>query len=362
MADAASIGPVSARPGFAGPRRRLRPVVGKARGILRESLPELAPSDLVLVACSGGPDSLALAAVAAFFQHRKAFRVGAVVVDHGLQEGSGEVARQTADALRQLGLAPVEVRTVRVVPGSGGPEDSARKARYDALAAAAVEHRARAVLLGHTLDDQAEQVMLGLARGSGTRSLSGMPASREFAGALLLRPFLPLRREETLEICAVEGLEPWHDPSNDDPGFTRSRIRHRVLPFLETELGPGIAQSLYRSASILAQDADFLDQLAGREFTRIAEVGTDRVLLAEAELNALPTALRHRVLARAVVELGGAQPSFERLRAAESLLRRQGSAGPVQLAGQVSAYRQARNSGPSYGKLVLKRLSQSQET
>lgn len=362
MGIPSSIGPVSARPGFDGPRRRLRPVVGKARGVLRDNLPELDPSELVLVACSGGPDSLALAAVAAFFQHRKAFRVGAVVVDHGLQEGSTKVAQHTAETLRQLGLAPVEIRTVQVLPGTGGPEDSARKARYDALEAAAVEHGARAVLLGHTLDDQAEQVMLGLARGSGTRSLSGMPARREFQGGVHLRPFLALRRSETEEICAVEGLEPWQDPSNADPGFTRSRIRHEVLPFLEAQLGPGLTESLYRSASILAQDADFLDRLAGQEFDRIAELSADQVLLAEVELNALPPALRHRVLALAVVELGGSRPSFERLRAAESLLRRQGSAGPVQLAGKVSAYRQARNSGPSYGKLVLKRLSQSQET
>lgn len=354
-----SIGPVSARPGFAGPRRRLRPVVGKARGIVRESLIALAPEDLVLVACSGGPDSLALAAVTAFFHNRRAFRVGAVVVDHGLQAGSAAIAQETAETLRGFGLAPVDVRTVRVLPGAGGPEDSARQARYDALAAAAVEHGAKAVLLGHTLDDQAEQVMLGLARGSGTRSLSGMPARRDFAGGVLLRPFLALRRAETEEICAVEGLTPWQDPSNDDPGFTRSRIRHHVLPFLETELGPGIAQSLYRSASIMAQDADFLDHLAGQEFSRLAEISANQVLLAETGLNALPAALRHRVLALAVVELGGAQPSFERLRAAEALLRREGSAGPVQMAGKVSAYRQARNSGPSYGKLVLKRLSQA---
>lgn len=350
---------MSARPGFAGVRRRLRPVVGKARGILRENLPPLEPADLVLVACSGGPDSLALAAVAAFFHNRKVFRVGAVVVDHGLQEGSAAVAQRTAETLRGFGLEPVDVRTVEVSAGAGGPEDSARKARYDALEAAAVEHGAVAVLLGHTLDDQAEQVMLGLARGSGTRSLSGMPARREFPGGLHLRPFLALRRQETEEICAVEGLEPWHDPSNQDPGFTRSRIRHEVLPFLEEQLGPAMAESLYRSASILAQDADYLDQLARTEFARIAEISADQVLLAEAELNALPAALRHRVLALAVVELGGAQPSFERLRAAEALLRRQGSAGPVQLVGKVSAYRQARNSGPSYGKLVMKRLSQS---
>lgn len=322
---------------------------------------------LVLVACSGGPDSLALAAVAAFFARRGQLRVGAVVVDHRLQEGSAQVAEATAGVLRGLGLAPVEISTATVFHEGVGPEAAARYARYIALDEAAARSGARTVLLGHTLDDQAESVLLGLARGSGTRSLAGMPERR----GIYVRPFLGLRRAETLAICAAEGLDPWHDPTNADPSFTRSRVRARVLPFLEDELGPGIAQSLYRSARILAQDADYLDQLAAAEYQRLAEfetgddpgagtAGPTEVRLPEEALRALPPSLRQRVVALAVVGLGGEQPSFERLLAAEALLARRGSAGPVQLAGKVSAYRQPRNrSGPqdrsSYGKLVFRR-------
>ncbi|WP_285727074.1 tRNA lysidine(34) synthetase TilS [Psychromicrobium xiongbiense] len=357
--------------------------MGQARQLVRKALDGLEPplnhQDLILVACSGGPDSLALAAVTAFFGHRGnghrgIVRVGAVVVDHGLQEGSAEVAAHTAHVLTGLGLDPVLVRTVQVAD-DGGPEAAARQARYAAFAAAARESGARAVLLGHTLDDQAEQVLLGLARGSGTRSLAGMPARRllrepaagdavEAAGVELLRPFLTLRRAGTEELCRGEGLEPWHDPSNRDARFARSRARNLVLPVLERQLGPGVAPSLARSAAILAQDAEYLDELAAAKFEAMVEfpeVPADpsqhpgQLLLPEAALNRLPAALRQRVLAIGVVRLGGAQPSYERLLAAESLLQRRGSAGPIQLEGGVSAYRISRSAGQNYGKLVLKR-------
>ena len=367
------------------PRPRLSPVVGKARNLLADALglpisfaaaraTEVgAPGPdvpLVLVACSGGPDSLALAAVAAFFARRGQLRVGAVVVDHQLQEGSTQVAVDTVEVLRGLGLAPVEIATANVFHEGVGPEAAARYARYVALDEVAARLGAETVLLGHTLDDQAESVLLGLARGSGTRSLAGMPVRR----GIYVRPFLGLRRAETVAICAAEGLQPWHDPTNADPVFTRSRVRTKVLPFLDEELGPGIAQSLYRSARILGQDADYLDQLAAVEYRRLAEVipGGDHpaeIRLPEQELRALPPSLRQRVLALAVVALDGAQPSFERLLAAESLLARRGSAGPVQLAGKVEAYRQPRSGAPGrvrssqsgrqersgYGKLVFKR-------
>ncbi|WP_371130892.1 tRNA lysidine(34) synthetase TilS [Arthrobacter sp. SDTb3-6] len=352
------------------PRRRLDPTVGKARtlvgGLLGLSTTgKHHPVDnppLVLVGCSGGPDSLALAAVAAFFATRGEVRVGAVVVDHQMQPGSADVAGRTAETLRGLGLDPVQVRTVDVEHDGGGPEAAARAARFTALDAAARELGAETVLLGHTLDDQAESVLLGLARGSGTRSLAGM---RERRG-LYARPFLKLRRDETLAICNALGLEPWHDPANSDPAYLRVRVRHTVLPFLAAELGPGVTESLARTAGILGHDADFLDALAGDEFARIAQLapaGADwpeEVSLAEDALRELAPALRMRVLARAVVALGGYQPSQERLGAAEALLARRGSAGPVQMAGKVSAWRLSRSAavpheGHGYGKLVFRR-------
>lgn len=340
-------------------RPRLHPVVGTARNLVRAALEEaqVPRGALILVACSGGADSLALAAAAVHFARTGQYRVGAVVVDHGLQPGSAEVAQTARLQLVELGLDPVEVRRVQVPSKGMGPEAAARTARYGALDAAVAEHGAAAVLLGHTLDDQAEQVLLGLSRGSGTRSLSGMPARR---GAYL-RPFLELRRADTEQVCAFEDLAPWHDPTNADPALTRSRVRTQVLPYLEDALGPGIAEALYRTSRILAQDAAYLEELAETEYRRLKTTDDDgSLLLSEEALRDLPPALRQRVLALAVVELGGVQPSFERLLAAESLLRRSGSAGPVQLGGHVSAYRQVRGArvpqgDPSYGNLVLRK-------
>jgi tRNA(Ile)-lysidine synthase len=261
--------------------------------------------------------------------------VGAVVVDHQLQEGSAEVAADTAGILRHLGLAPVEVRTVSVATAGMGPEAAAREARHAALEAAAVHQGAGAILLGHTLDDQAEQVLLGLARGSGTRSLAGMRPVR----GLLLRPFLGLRRADTEEICTVEELQPWHDPSNTDPAFARSRTRVEVLPHLEEKLGPGVAESLARTASILQLDADYLEDVAESTFASLVERNGPELGLPEDALRALAPAIRYRVIAKAAADVGGQQPSYQRLLAAEALLRRQGSAGPVELPGGVSVYR-----------------------
>jgi len=294
----------------------------------------------VMVACSGGPDSLALAAVAAYFGRRghvdgHPLTVGAVVVDHQLQEGSAEVASRTAEALAELGLAPVEIRTVTVAAAGMGPEAAARAARHAALDAGAAQQGAEAILLGHTLDDQAEQVLLGLARGSGTRSLAGMRPAR----GKLLRPFLGLRRADTEEICAVEELDPWHDPTNTDPAFARSRTRVEVLPHLEEKLGPGVAESLARTAAILQLDADYLEDVAESTYASLVERDGRVRSLPEEALRALAPASRFRVIAKAAADVGGQQPSYRRLLAAEALLRRQGSAGPVELPGGVSVYR-----------------------
>lgn len=308
--------------------------------MLQDALAGAGYPERVIVACSGGPDSLALAAVAAYFARRghvdgHPVRVGAVVVDHQLQPGTAEVAATTARVLTDLGLSPVMVRRVDVAPAGMGPEAAAREARHGALEAVADETGAAVILLGHTLDDQAEQVLLGLARGSGTRSLAGMRPAR----GRLLRPFLGLRRAQTLEICEVEGLEPWHDPSNADPAYARSRTRVEVLPLLEEKLGPGVAESLARTAAILQLDADYLEDVAGDTFARLREQSGDEISLPEAPLRDLPPALRFRVIAKAAAAVGGQQPSHQRLLAAEALLRRQGSAGPVQLPGGVSVYR-----------------------
>ncbi len=238
-------------------RGKLHPAVARTREAVRTMLAELPPGTTVLVACSGGTDSLALAAATAFEAPKLKLRAGAVIVDHGLQADSTQTAEIAADQCRSLGLDPVQVWPVEV-GSEGGPEAAARSARYDALRDAADEFGADVVLLAHTRDDQAETVLLGLARGSGARSLAGMAA----VAGLLRRPFLELPRATTAAACVASGLRPWHDPHNDDPQYTRVRVRHEVLPVLEEALGPGVVEALARTAGLLRADADALDVLA----------------------------------------------------------------------------------------------------
>ncbi|MDT0165941.1 tRNA lysidine(34) synthetase TilS [Actinotalea sp. AC32] len=303
------------------------PDVAALRVAVRSCLADVPAGSLVLVACSGGADSLALAAATAFAAPRAGLRAGAVVVDHGLQPRSDVVAADAGRVCRSLGLDPVDV--VRVEVGTaGGPEAAARDARYAALDAAARRHAAQAVLLGHTLDDQAETVLLGLARGSGARSLAGMPARR---GALR-RPLLDVPRTTTRAACEALGLEPWDDPTNgpaDAAGSgahgprspLRSRVRHEVLPVLESVLGPGVRDALARTAQQLAEDADALD-LAARDLLAAAQArhddardpgtartggagrATDLAVLDVGVLAGAPAAVRRRALRAALVGAG----------------------------------------------------------
>jgi tRNA(Ile)-lysidine synthase len=266
----------------------LSPVVAAVRNAVRGSLAGFAPGDLVLAACSGGPDSLALAAALAFTAPRAGLRAGAVTIDHGLQEGSADRAADVAATLRGLGLDPVRAVAVSV-NGGGGPEAAARTARYAALEAAAADLDAAAVLLGHTLDDQAETVLLGLARGSGARSLAGMAPRR----GIFLRPLLGVRRQATADACAALGLIPWADPHNADRRFARVRVRLDALPTLEAALGPGVAEALARTAGQLRDDAEVLEQLVAGERT-----------VAAASLAGLPGAVRSRVLRSAALAAG----------------------------------------------------------
>ena len=267
--------------------------VAEVRSAVRACLSGLAAGDLVLVACSGGADSLALAAAAAFATPRLGLRAGGVTVDHGLQPGSAERAGEVTALLSALGLDPVQSRAVTVPASAAGPEAAARQARYAALDEAAREHGAVAVLLGHTLDDQAETVLLGLARGSGSRSLAGMPPRR----GICRRPLLGIRRAQTAAACAAQGLDPWRDPHNEDRRFARVRVRLDVLPVLEDALGPGVAEALARTATQLRADADVLDGITARQSAGSPSLTT-------ADLAGLPEAIRSRVLRSAAVAAG----------------------------------------------------------
>jgi tRNA(Ile)-lysidine synthase len=271
----------------------LPPPVAAVRNAVRASLAAVAPGDLVLAACSGGQDSLALAAALAFVAPRAGLRAGAVTVDHGLQEGSAERAAGVALTLRGLGLDPVRTATVAVA-GPGGLEAAARAARYAAFEATAADVGAAAVLLGHTLDDQAETVLLGLARGSGPRSLAGMPPRR----GLFVRPLLGVRRSVTAAACAELGLPAWSDPHNSDRRFARVRVRLDALPALEAALGPGVAEALVRTAGQLRDDAEVLEKIAASERKR------DDTAMSAASLAGLPGAVRTRVLRSAALDAG----------------------------------------------------------
>ena len=272
------------------------PAVSQLRSAVRGCLADLEPGELVLAACSGGADSLALAAALAFVASRQGLRAGGVTVDHRLQAGSARQAARVAAQLTGLGLEPVRVAEV-TVGGRGGPEAAARSARYRALDEYSQATGAAAVLLGHTLDDQAETVLLGLARGSGSRSLAGMA---ERAG-IYRRPFLGIGRDRTRAACAALGLQVWEDPHNTDSGYARARVRHHVMPALEAALGPGIAEALARTAAQLRADADALDDLARQQMRGLA--GSDPAMSVDA-LGALPAAVRTRVLRAAAIAAG----------------------------------------------------------
>ena len=308
--------------------------VAGVRRAVRESLAGLDPGALVLVACSGGPDSTALAAALAFEAPRAGLRAGGVTVDHRLQPGSADRAVEVAATLRGLGLDSVEVLTVSVdgPSGAGGPEAAARTARYAALDAAAARLGAPAVLLGHTLDDQAETVLLGLARGSGARSLAGMAAVR----GTYRRPLLGLSRATVR--AAAEGLPTWDDPHNIDPSFARARVRHDVLPVLEKALGPGVPDALARTARALRDDADALDAFASTAYDEASRAGGG---LDPAVLATLLPAVRTRVLRRAAVAAGCPPTDLSAGHVAEldRLVTDWHGQGPLHLPGGVRAAR-----------------------
>jgi tRNA(Ile)-lysidine synthase len=275
------------------------PAVAEVRSALRQCLGEFSGGDLVLAACSGGADSLALSAALAHEAPRCGLRAGGVTVDHGLQPGSADRAREVTGVLIGLGLEPVACLRVGVPrgPGNGGPEAAARTARYAALADAAHRSAAVAVLLAHSRDDQAESVLLGLARGSGPRSLAGMAECR----GPYRRPLLGVGRATLRAACEALGLRPWDDPQNADPAYARARVRHQALPALEAALGPGVAEALARSARQFRADAELLEDLAASQAEQVrgADGGWDAGLLA-----GLPDALRTRVLRQAAIAAG----------------------------------------------------------
>ncbi|MEV6910521.1 tRNA lysidine(34) synthetase TilS [Amycolatopsis sp. NPDC051071] len=305
------------------------PAIAAVRTAVRDFLTSEGPSDEVCVAVSGGADSLALAEATAFVGSRAGLKVRALVVDHGLQDGSAETAAKAAGTARELGVDTAEVLRVNV-EGAGGPEAAARRARYRALRSALPEGRGL-VLLGHTLDDQAETVLLGLGRGSGPRSLAGMKPHDPPWG----RPLLAVTRATTRRACRALGVEPWQDPHNEDPRFTRVRLRTEVLPLLEDVLSGGVAASLARTAAQLREDTEALDTLAGEVHLRaFTAEGLDVAVLATE-----PPALRRRVLRRWLLDSGVRELTDAHLRSVDALVGNWRGQGGVWLPGDLVAKR-----------------------
>jgi tRNA(Ile)-lysidine synthase len=285
------------------PQRPLgdQPVRRRLRRLVELQLADLSSDDLVLVGVSGGADSLALARlVADVSADRGLVKAGVIVIDHQLQNGSGAVASEAVQTCVSFGLAPVVAIAVDVdrSAAAGGMEAAARTARRRAMIAMAHQVEAKAILLAHTMDDQAETVLLGLARGSGSRSLAAM-SERD---GLWRRPLLSATRTDTVNICEQAGLFPHHDPHNHDAAFARVKVRSRVLPTLEQELGPGIRDALARTASMLQ-----LDRLELIEEGRVV-VALD--LANSGKLATVPKAVRTRIYRLALLAVGVAPGSI----------------------------------------------------
>jgi len=293
------------------------------RSAVRATLEKYSAGDLIVVAVSGGADSLALAEVAKIEGEKLAQRIVAVTIDHQLQSGSAEQANKV---VKQLSI-PCSIIKVNVEL-KDGLEASARRARYEALTNFSQENNASAVLLGHTKDDQAETVLLGLARGSGARSLSGMSQ----VNGIFERPFLEITREQTIAACKELNLQVWNDPHNDNSDFLRVRVRKNVLPIMESELGPGIREALTRSANLLRDDADALDSMAEEFWSQ------DKSLEVE-PLAKLPKAVRSRVLRLALFESGVSQLSADQVGQVEALISNWKGQGEVSLPAGVKVSR-----------------------
>jgi tRNA(Ile)-lysidine synthase len=315
------------------------PAVNEVRAAVRRFLSTHNPlatnaANSIAVACSGGADSLALAAATVHCTGRLGMAVHGLVVDHQLQPGSAGVAQTAAEALRRLGCTAVQIlRTT--VDGPGGPEAAARRTRYAALREAAPV--GALVLLGHTLDDQAETVLLGLGRGSGPRSVAGMRELDPPWG----RPLLGVRRAVTVAACAALELSPWIDPHNAEPRFQRVRLRTEVLPLLEDVLAGGVAQALARTAGQLQEDLDVLDEQA-LGLLAAARRGPELRTPGELDVGALvqvPAALRRRVLRRWLLDAGVAELTDAHLRSADDLIGRWSGQGALRLPGDIELVR-----------------------
>ncbi len=296
---------------------------------IRKSVKPWVSGETILFGCSGGTDSMALAA--ALLKESNNSKIIPVVVDHGLQSNSAEIAAQTVAKLKELGYS--EVATARAnVEVTDGLEASARRARYLIFKQFIDSYQPKYFMLAHTLNDQAESVLLGLARGSGARSLSGMATVNN----IFVRPLLKNTRAQTAAACIEAGITVWDDPHNLDERFARVKVRRNLLPIFEENLGPGITEALARTADLLRDDADALDDFANQYFSQ-----ADASNLDVAELERLPKAIRTRVLRLAIYKAGAPSGmlSADHIASAEALISDWHGQKEVSLPGNVKLSR-----------------------
>ncbi len=298
-------------------RPRLTPAIALSRKAIREVLVELAPKR-ILLAVSGGADSLALAAAAAFEAKKLKVDVVAAVVDHGLQKNSEEVAAKAKQTLNGLGIEKVFIERVNVATKGEGLEAAARDARYKALENVRKATKSDWIFLGHNQDDQAETVLLGLARGSGLRSISGMPKIDD--SRKLARPLLDIPRQTLRKACADAGIEFWDDPHNQDSKFARVRVRN-LADELEETLGPGFASALARTAESAAEADELIEELAKKLVKKaLVKAGARQINYSIESLAKAKAALRKKALYLICLEGGAKNISRSQVLAVDELI------------------------------------------
>ena len=291
--------------------------------------------DLVLVGCSGGADSLALAWTTLVVGKRQELKIGAIIVDHQLVPESNSVALNAKKQCEDLGIEEVIIKKVNVEHNHEGLEAAARIARYEAFENVLHETNAQAILLAHTQDDQAETVLMRLTRGSGAKSLSGMAQ----VSGKYLRPFLHLRKKLVHDSLDLIGLKAWQDPANTDHQFLRVKVRHELMPKIVEVLGESAISSLDKTSQLLRLDNQALEDLAQQFLESQKDVKTNGLEISE--LEKLPEAIRTRVL-RFFAIASGVHPgpfSFEHIEAIDALVKNWHGQGNVDLPGFIQATR-----------------------
>ena len=298
-------------------------------------LKDFEAGDSLLVGCSGGADSLALAWTALVVGKRLELKIGVIIVDHQLIPESSSVALNAKKQCEDLGIEEVIIKKVNVEQNHEGLEAAARIARYEAFENVLQETNAQVILLAHTQDDQAETVLMRLTRGSGAKSLSGMAQ----VSGKYLRPFLHLRKKLVHDSLDLIGLKAWQDPANTDHQFLRVKVRHELMPKIVEVLGESAISSLDKTSQLLRLDNQALEDLAQQFFESQKDVKTNGLEISE--LEKLPEAIRTRVL-RICAIASGVHPgpfSFEHIEAIDALVKNWHGQGNVDLPGFIQATR-----------------------